>query len=52
MGSILSHFGPNSPSPYTSFIHKERVFRLEFVKKLHERVRNHIKVYVLVVIYD
>jgi len=43
MGSILSHFGPNSPSPYTSFIHKERVFRLEFVKKLHERGRNQIE---------
>jgi len=38
------------PPLYTSFIHKELVSRLEFVKKLHERVRNQIenqmKVYV------
>ena len=29
----------------TSFIHKEGVSRSKFVKKLHERVRNQIKVY-------
>jgi len=29
----------------TSFIHKETVSRSDFVKKLHERVRNQIKVY-------
>jgi len=30
----------------TSFIHKEGISRLEFEKKLHERVRNQIKVYI------
>ena len=29
----------------TSFIHKEGVSRSEFVKKLHDKVRNQIKVY-------
>ena len=46
---VVYRFNPLTPLDLiplpldTSFIHKERVSRLEFVKKLHERVKNQIE---------
>jgi len=48
---VVYEFNPLTPLDLiplpldTSFIHKEGASRSEFVKKLHERVRNQIKVY-------